>query len=77
MWISPRQFWLLVRDGLVEYQSEPPLTGKFRGRPDDFLVTVNHTILDLSCPEHRASVVLAKRQMKRRKAAPLLNDKHA
>jgi hypothetical protein len=68
VWISPRQFWGLVRDGLVEYLSEPPLTGKFRGQPVDFLVTINHTILDLTCPEHRASVLLSKRLMKKRKS---------
>jgi hypothetical protein len=67
VWISPRQFWGLVREGLVEYLSEPPLTGKFRGQPVDFLVTISHTILNLACPEHRAEVLLSKRQMKMKK----------
>jgi len=68
VWISPRQFWDLVRDGLVEYLSEPPLTGRFRGQPADFLVTINHTILNLACPEHRAGVLLSKRHMKKKKS---------
>jgi hypothetical protein len=67
VWIAPRQFWGLVRDNIVEYLGEPPLTGKFRGQPADFLVTINHTILSLACPEHRSTVLLSKRHMKRRK----------
>ena len=67
VWVSSREFWRLVRDGIVEYLSEPPLTGRFRGAAADFLVTVNHTILNLTCPEHRASVLVSKRQMKKRK----------
>lgn len=71
VWVSPRQFWSLVRDDLVEYLSEPPLTGKFKGLPSDFLVTLNHTILSLACPEHRAAVLLSKRHMKKRKTVSL------
>jgi len=65
VWISPRQFWGLVRDNIIEYVSEPPLTGKFKGQPADFLVTVNHTVLSLACPEHRQSVLHSKRYTKR------------
>ena len=61
VWISPRQFWKLVRENLVEYLSEPPLTGRFRGQASDFLITVNHTVLSMACPEHRSEVLLAKR----------------
>jgi hypothetical protein len=67
VWVSSREFWRLVRDDIVEFSSEPPLTGKFRGAAADFLVTVNHTILNLTCPEHRAAVLVSKRQMKKRK----------
>jgi len=65
VWIAPRQFWGLVRDNIIEYVSEPPLTGKFKGQPADFLVTVNHTVLSLACPEHRQSVLHSKRYTKR------------
>jgi hypothetical protein len=61
-----------VREGLVEYLSEPPLTGKFRGQPEDFLVTINHTILNLTCPEHRSAVMLSRRQMKTKKRKSVL-----
>lgn len=67
VWISPREFWRLVRDDIVEYLSEPPLTGRFRGQPADFLVTINHTVLNLTCPEHRSAVLLSRRHMKKRK----------
>jgi hypothetical protein len=65
VWISPRQFWALVRDDIIEYLSEPPLTGKFKGEPQDFLVTINHTVLNLTCPEHRQTVLQSKRYAKR------------
>jgi hypothetical protein len=65
VWISPRQFWNLVRDDIVEYLSERPLTGRFKGRPNDFLVSINHTILNLTCPEHRQEVLQSKRFVKK------------
>jgi hypothetical protein len=65
VWISPRQFWGLIRDDIIEYVSEPPLTGKFKGQQSDFLVTINHTVLSLACPEHRQSFLNAKRYAKR------------
>ena len=71
VWVSSRQFWQLVRESLIEYLTEPPLTGRFKGLPSDFLVTVNHTILSYACPEHRTAVLASKRQMKRRKSNAL------
>jgi len=65
VWISPRQFWGLVREDVIEYLNERPLTGKFKGQRNDFLVTINHTILNLACPEHRQSVLLSKRYAKK------------
>lgn len=71
VWVPPRQFWQMVRENLIEYLTEPPLTGRFKGVPADFLVTINHTVLSIACPEHRAEVLLSKRQMKRRKSSAL------
>ena len=65
IWISPRQFWNLVRQNLIEYLSEPPLTGRFKGQASDFLITVNHTVLNMACPEHRSEVIFAKRYAKK------------
>jgi len=65
VWISPRQFWGLVRDDIIEYLDERPLTGKFKGQPTDFLISINHTVLNITCPEHRQSVIHSKRYVKK------------
>jgi hypothetical protein len=65
-WVSPKQFWRWVKDGIVEYISEPPLTGKFLAQPEKFIVNVEHTLLDMSCPEHLQAVVAVKRQQRNR-----------
>jgi hypothetical protein len=65
VWIPPKQFWGLVRDNIVEYLSEHPLTGRFKGRDSEFLITVNHTVLNLASPEHRREVLQSKRFMKK------------
>ena len=65
VWISPRQFWGLVRDDIIEYLDEHPLTGKFKGQPTDFLISINHTVLNITCPEHRQSVLHSKRYVKK------------
>jgi hypothetical protein len=67
VWVSAKQFWSWVRDGLVEYVSEPPLTGKFQGAREHFLISVQHVILDLGCPEHMNEVSRATRQLKNRR----------
>lgn len=64
VWVSPRQFWSWVKDGVVDYVSEPPLTGRFQGQSEKFIVNIEHTLLDLACPEHRQAVLLAKRRLK-------------
>lgn len=63
-WVSPKQFWSWVKDGIVEYVSSPPLTGRFLGRADKFIVSIEHTLLDVSCPEHLHAVLRSKRQRK-------------
>lgn len=67
VWVSAKQFWTWVRDGLVEYISEPPLTGKFHGAREHFLISVQHVILDLGCPEHLHEVSQASRRYKNRR----------
>jgi hypothetical protein len=54
-----------VKDNIVEYLSEPPLTGRFKGQSSDFLITINHTVLNLACPEHRQEVLSSKRFTKK------------
>lgn len=64
VWVSPRQFWTWVKDGIVDYVSEPPLTGKFRGQSEKFIVSIEHTLLDVTCAEHRQAVLAAKHRLK-------------
>ena len=67
VWVSPKQFWQWVRDGVVEYVSEPPLVGKFQGQREQFLVSIGHTLLNITCPEHLQSVVLGRRRFQKQK----------
>jgi hypothetical protein len=56
-WTTQKQFWAWVREGIVTYKSDGPLTGKFEGRREKLLVTINHVVLDESVPEHKAHVL--------------------
>ena len=67
VWVSPKQFWHWVRDGDVEYVSEPPLTGRFQGQRDQFLVSVGHTLLNLTCPEHLHAVVESRHRLRKQR----------
>lgn len=51
-WITPKQFWRLVREDVLTYLSDQPLCGKYAGRQEEFLISVNHVILNQSCQEH-------------------------
>ena len=66
-WITPKQFWSLVRQGTVTFLHEFPLTAKYSGLKEDFLVTSNHVILNLACPEHRYSFFQAQKNRKDRR----------
>lgn len=67
VWVSPKQFWHWVRDGVVEYVSEPPLTGRFRGQREQFLVSIGHTLLNMTCPEHLHAVVEARQRLRKQR----------
>ena len=56
-WTTQKQFWLWVREGLVDVVGEKPLTGKFLGRREKLMVMVRHVILDNACPEHKHEVL--------------------
>lgn len=66
-WVTPKIFWRWVKEGVVEFKGERPLVGSYKGSSDSFHVSVNHTVLDLACPEHLHEFVQTKR---RRKASP-------
>jgi hypothetical protein len=63
-WVTPKIFWGWVREGVVEFKGERPLSGRYKGTKDGFQVSLNHVILDLACPEHLHEVVQTARRRK-------------
>lgn len=56
-WTTQKQFWTWVREGIVTYKSDNPLTGKFEGRREKLIIMVNHILLDDSNPDHKHEVI--------------------
>jgi hypothetical protein len=65
-WITQKQFWNMVREGVVVQTGDQPLTGRFRGRDDQLLITLNHTVLNKATPIHTGEVLGAARLKKSR-----------
>jgi hypothetical protein len=64
-WITQKQFWNMVREGVVVQTGDRPLTGRFRGRDDQLLILIGHTVLNKATPAHTAEVLGSKRFKKR------------
>jgi len=60
-WVTQKKFWNLVRDGVVVQTGNFPLTGNFRGRDDQLLIMIQHTILNQATPMHTSEVLSARR----------------
>jgi len=56
-WITQKQFWNMVREGVVVQTGNQPLTGRFRGRDDQLLITIQHTVLNKATPNHTGEVL--------------------
>jgi hypothetical protein len=56
-WITQKQFWNMVREGVVVQTGNHPLTGRFRGRDDQLLITIQHTVLNKATPIHTGEVL--------------------
>ena len=56
-WTTQKQFWLWVREGLVDVTAQNPLTGRFAGRREKLLVMIRHVILDSGSPNHKQEVL--------------------
>jgi hypothetical protein len=56
-WITQKQFWNMVREGVVVQTGNFPLTGRFRGRDDQLLITIQHTVLNKATPIHTGEVL--------------------
>lgn len=63
-WITQKQFWNWVRMGVVTQTGEQPLQGRFRGRNDQLLITIAHTVLNHATPTHTAEVLHSRRLKK-------------
>jgi hypothetical protein len=64
-WITQKQFWGWVRDGIVEQTGDQPLRGRFRGRNDQLLITISHIVLNKATPTHTSEVLKARRLKKK------------
>ena len=56
-WTTQKQFWLWVREGLVDVTAQNPLTGRFAGRREKLMIMVRHVILDSASPNHKQEVL--------------------
>jgi len=65
-WITQKQFWKMVREGVVVQTDNYPLKGRFRGRDDQLLIMISHTVLNKATPVH-TSEVLQTRRLKKHK----------
>lgn len=65
-WITQKQFWNMVREGVVEQTGDQPLQGRFRGRDDQLLITLSHTVLNKATPTHTSEVLSQARLKKTR-----------
>ena len=60
-WITQKQFWKWVREGVVTQTGDYPLTGRFRGREDQLFITISHIVLNQATPNHTAEVLKNRR----------------
>jgi len=63
-WITQKQFWNMVREGVVVQTGDQPLTGRFRGRDDQLLITIQHIVLNKATPNHTSEVLSVTRLRK-------------
>jgi len=63
-WITQKQFWKMVREGVVVQTGDRPLTGRFRGRDDQLLILIGHTVLNHATPIHTDEVLQTRRLRK-------------
>ncbi len=65
-WTTQTEFWQWVRDSIIIKTGDRPLTGVFRREHEEFLVSLDHTVLNLAAPNHLREVMLSRRGAKRR-----------
>ena len=65
-WITQKEFWGMVREGVVTQTGNYPLTGKFRGRDDQLLIMIQHIVFNKATPSHTDEVLTNSRLKKRK-----------
>ncbi len=60
-WVTQKKFWTMIREGVVVQTGDYPLKGTFRGRDDQLLIMIQHTILNQATPLHTSEVLSARR----------------
>ena len=63
-WVTQKKFWGMVREGVVNQTGDYPLRGQFRGREDQLLIMIQHTVLNQATPIHTSEVLSARRLRK-------------
>jgi hypothetical protein len=63
-WVTQKKFWGMVREGVVIQTGDYPLRGQFRGREDQLLIMIQHTVLNQATPNHTSEVLSARRLRK-------------
>jgi hypothetical protein len=66
-WTTQKQFWQWIRAGIIRQTGDRPLKGIIIRESELKLIMRNHTILNLSAPNHLAEVIraIAKSRKKR------------
>ena len=65
-WITQKQFWQWVREGVIVKLSDGPLTGHFVRENEEKMVVLANTVLNLSCPNHLNEALTQRRMVGRR-----------
>lgn len=65
-WVTQKEFWNLLREGVVVQTGNFPLTGRFRGRDDQLLIMIQHLVLNKATPLHTSEVLNNARRKKRK-----------
>lgn len=73
-WTTQKQFWRWIREGIVNFESNNPLTGRFRGKYDNLLVMIRHVVLSVAAPNHKDEVIDSYSKIKRRRICRAKSD---
>ena len=60
-WTTQKQFWQWVRDRVVTQVGEHPSTGVFIHENQEYMVLLDHTILNLAHPNHLSEALYSRR----------------